>query len=66
MQVWLNDSEIPALIAVADKESKRIGRQANALHARAYKLTDRAYNFESLKYQLEDAVRAEMDAFDRD
>jgi hypothetical protein len=63
MQVWLNDSEIPALITVAEKEAARLNRQANNLHARAYKLSDRSYNFESLKYTLEDALRSEMDAF---
>lgn len=66
MQVWLNDSEASALVTVVRKEATKASRRSSAAYARANKISDQAWALDSLAYTLEDAIRSELDAFDRD
>lgn len=64
MQVWLNDSEVGALITTVRKEVAKTNRRASAAYRRANAIQDAAYTLDSLAYSLEDALRSEMSAFD--
>lgn len=63
MQVHLTQSEVETLIPVVRREAIKTQKRANAAYTRASKISNLAWEQDSLAYSLEDALRSEMDAF---